>query len=56
MTADSDYYAWGGELQFVNNDSNHYKFTGKERDTETNLDYLGARYYGNWLDVFYAAR
>src|SRR5262249_15010932 len=35
--------------QFVNNDSNHYKFTGKERDSETQLDYFGARYYGNWL-------
>src|SRR6185437_9470916 len=35
IKADSDYYPWGGELQFVNNDSNHYKFTGKERDTET---------------------
>jgi hypothetical protein len=34
----SDYYPWAGELQFVNNDSNHYKFTGKERDSETQLD------------------
>jgi len=49
IKADSDYYPWGGELQFVNNDSNHYKFTGKERDSETGLDYFGARYYGNWL-------
>ena len=24
-----------------------YKFTGKERDTETNYDYFGARYYDN---------
>jgi len=23
------------------------RFTGKERDTETGLDYFGARYYGN---------
>jgi len=46
---DEDYYPWGGELQFVNSDSNHYKFTGKERDSETGLDYFGARYYGNWL-------
>ena len=23
------------------------QFTGKERDTETGLDYFGARYYGN---------
>jgi len=32
-----------------------YKFTGKERDTETGLDYFGARYYdskiGRWLSV-----
>jgi RHS repeat-associated protein len=46
---DVDYYPWGGELQLVNNDSNHYKFTGKERDAETGLDYFGARYYGNAL-------
>src|SRR5579872_4529641 len=46
---DEDYYPWGGELQFANNDSNHYKFTSKERDLETGLDYFGARYYGNWL-------
>ena len=32
IKSESDYYPWGGELQFVNNDSNHYKFTGKERD------------------------
>src|SRR5215468_9194323 len=52
IKADSDYYPWGGELQFVNNDSNHYKFTGKERDGETGLDYFGARYCGNWLGRF----
>lgn len=32
-----------------------YKFTGKERDTETGYDYFGARYYdseiGRWLQV-----
>src|SRR5579864_4102910 len=49
---DEDFYPWGGELQFVNNDSNHYKFTSKERDSETGLDYFGARYYGNWLGRF----
>jgi RHS repeat-associated protein len=49
ITEDEDYYPWGGELQMVNNDSNHYKFTGKERDSETGLDYFGARYYGNGL-------
>src|SRR5262245_29791855 len=52
VTEDEDYYPWGGELQFVNNDSNHYKFTGKERDSETQLDYFGARYYGSWVGRF----
>jgi len=52
IKAESDYYPWGGELQFVNNDSNDYKFTGKKRDTETGLDYFGARYYSNALGRF----
>src|SRR5579864_3611914 len=46
IKSDSDFYPWGGELQFLNDDSNHYKFTGKERDAETGLDYFGKRYYG----------
>jgi RHS repeat-associated protein len=50
---ESDYYPWGGELQISNHDSgNHYKFTGKERDTESGLDYFGARYYSNGLGRF----
>ena len=50
---ESDYYPWGGELQYANNDpANHYKFTGKERDQESGLDYFGARYYGNALGRF----
>ena len=48
-------YPWGGELQFVANDSNHYKFTGKERDNETQLDYFGARYYSNGLGRWVSA-
>jgi RHS repeat-associated protein len=52
IKAESDYYPWGGELQFVNADSNHYKFTGKERDSESGLDYFGARYYSNGLGRF----
>ncbi|HWX55736.1 MAG TPA: RHS repeat-associated core domain-containing protein [Verrucomicrobiae bacterium] len=52
---ESDYYPWGGELQFVNNLDNHYKFTGKERDSETGLDYFGARYYSNGLGRFISA-
>jgi RHS repeat-associated protein len=52
IKSESDYYPWGGELQFLANDSNHYKFTGKERDVETGLDYFGARYYSNGLGRF----
>jgi RHS repeat-associated protein len=55
IKAESDYYPWGGELQFVNNDSNDYKFTGKKRDLETGLDYFGARYYSNGLGRFISA-
>src|SRR5205807_8131745 len=52
IKSESDYYPWGGELKFANGDSNHYKFTGKERDAETGLDYFGARYYSNGLGRF----
>lgn len=31
---------------------NHYKFTGKERDSESGLDMFGARYYGGSLGRF----
>jgi RHS repeat-associated protein len=55
IKAESDYYPWGGELQFVANDSNHYKFTGKERDSETQLDYFRARYYSNGLGRWVSA-
>jgi RHS repeat-associated protein len=52
IKVDEDDNPWGGELQFVDNDSNHYKFTGKERDSESDLDNFGARYYGNALGRF----
>jgi RHS repeat-associated protein len=52
IKSESDYYPWGGELQFTNGDSNHYKFTGKERDAESGLDYFGARHYSNQLGRF----
>ena len=31
---------------------NYYKYTGKERDTESGLDMFGARYYGSSLGRF----
>jgi len=38
--------------------SMHYKFTGKERDAESGLDYFGARYYasgaGRWMSPDWA--
>jgi RHS repeat-associated protein len=55
IESESDYYPWGGELQLTANDSNHYKFTGKERDIETNLDYFGARHYSNGLGRWISA-
>ncbi len=36
-----------GEEYALTTSGNHYKFTGKERDSESNLDYFGARYYGS---------
>ena len=50
---ESYFYPYGGEIQVTTGDPNHYKFTGKERDSETNLDYFGARYLassmGRWM-------
>jgi RHS repeat-associated protein len=43
---ESDYYPFGWERPITDaGNGNHYKFTGKERDGETNLDQFGARYY-----------
>jgi len=57
---DSDYFPYGVEYGFIWSDTNTYKFTGKERDTETGLDYFGARYYwsnmGRWMSPDWAAR
>jgi RHS repeat-associated protein len=38
------YLPYGGEFN-PEPTNNHYKFTGKERDPESGLDYFGARYY-----------
>lgn len=34
------------------NKRNHYKFIGKERDAESNLDEFGARYYASNMGRF----
>lgn len=53
LYASYDFDAWGYKLREWNSSNNaKYKFTGKERDIETNYDYFGARYYdsriGRW--------
>ena len=48
---ESDFTAFGGELTAAQG-ANHYKFTSKERDSETGLDYFGARYYSNLMGRF----
>jgi RHS repeat-associated protein len=54
------YYPYGGMQSSTGSDPNHYKFTGKERDTESNLDEFGARYYasgtGRFMTPDWAAR
>jgi RHS repeat-associated protein len=51
---DNDFYPWGGAVPGVGKttSNNHYKMTGKERDTESGLDYYGARYYGSAMGRF----
>jgi len=45
---DADFLPYGGEQNvYANSCSQNYKFTGKERDAETGLDYFGARYYAS---------
>ena len=46
------YYPYGGIQSSTGSDPNHYKFTGKERDSESGLDMFGARYYGSSLGRF----
>jgi len=50
---ESDYFPYGGEYVIQQNlSSQHYKFTGKERDTESGNDYFGARYYASSMGRF----
>jgi RHS repeat-associated protein len=49
---ESDYYPYGGEIVISDSDSNHYKFTGKERDSESGLDNFDFRYYASTMGRF----
>lgn len=46
------YYPFGGMQAAAGSDSNHFKFTGKERDSESGLDNFGARYNASSLGRF----
>ena len=53
ITRQDFYFPYGGELPTpTGSDSNHDKFTGKERDAESNLDNFGARYYTSNIGRF----
>ena len=47
-------------LRIIIQDATGHHFTGKERDTESGLDYFGARYYtstmGRWMSPDWAAK
>jgi len=51
---DCDYYPFGGLVypSCSTSSGNHYKFTGKERDSESGLDDFDARHYGSSLGRF----
>jgi RHS repeat-associated protein len=49
---ESDYYPFGTEVVVTGPGVNELKFAGKRRDSESQLDYFGARYYGNALGRF----
>jgi RHS repeat-associated protein len=50
---DADFYPFGGEHgPFVNTCPQNYKFTGKERDSESGLDNFGARFDSSALGRF----
>jgi RHS repeat-associated protein len=49
---DADFEPFGGEHTYTNTCPQNYKFTGKERDTESGLDNFGARYYASTTGRF----
>jgi RHS repeat-associated protein len=51
---DNDFYPWGGVVAGVGKttSNNTVKFTGKYHDSESGLDYFGARYYANAIGRF----
>ena len=56
---DADFTPFGAEKSYTSTCPQNYKFEGKERDTETQNDDFGARYYswrfGRWLSSDWSA-
>ncbi len=52
---DSDFYPFGGERAYLSSSGNNYKFTSKERDTESGLDDFAARFYTSNYGRFISA-
>jgi RHS repeat-associated protein len=52
---DCDFSPFGTETCYSSASGNHYKFTGKERDTETGLDDFAARFYSSQFGRFMSA-
>jgi RHS repeat-associated protein len=52
---DSDFYPFGGERPYISSSGNTYKFTGKERDSESGLDNFTARFYASTTGRFMSA-
>jgi RHS repeat-associated protein len=52
---DADFYPYGGERIYTNTCPQNYKFTGKERDAESGLDDMVARFYSSGLGRFVIA-
>jgi RHS repeat-associated protein len=52
---DSDFYPFGGERSYTSSSGNNYKFTGKERDSESGLDDFAARFYASSYGRFISA-
>ncbi len=51
----SDFYPFGGERVMTTGAGNHYKFTSKERDSESGLDNFAARYNSSTIGRFMSA-
>jgi RHS repeat-associated protein len=49
---DADFYPFGGERPYTTTCTQNYKFTGKERDSESNLDNFGPRYNSSQMGRF----